>query len=189
MIKYKYKYTNTNTNTRIQIQIRTHKYKYKYRGGSEVKFWTLTRKKSFHGNGHISWTVRPTSLRHPSKRSSLPGRPEKHLRGSLTCPGNTGEPDAPVLGSNRHIDFGSVWVRRPKNELDRKGNFLVCFALKRKFVGVPDHKSSIWHPGNHFWTLRSWVRYPCQAPTLSIHAKPSLISVMDFHQKWTEPKR
>ena len=177
--KYKYKHTNT------QIQIRTHKYKYKYRGVSEVKFWTLARKKSFHGNGHIPGTVGPTSLRHPSKRSSLPARPEKHLRGSLTCTGNTGEPVAPVL----HIEFGSVWVRRPKNDQDRKGNFWVCYGLKSKLVDVPHKKSSIWHPGNHFWTLRSWVRHPRPWPTLSIHAKPALISGMDFHQKWTKTKR
>ena len=123
MITYKYKSTNTNTNTRIQIQIRTHRYKYKYRGGSEVKFWTLTRKKSLHGNGHISGTVRPTSLRHPSKQSSLPARPEKHLRGSLTCPGSTGEPVAPVLGCIRHIEFGSFWGPEAKKLLRQKGQF------------------------------------------------------------------
>ena len=100
MIKYKYKYTNTNTNTHTQIQIRTHKYKYKYRG---VKFWHLSKIKSFHKKGHISGTVRPTSLQHPSNRSSWRARPEKHLRGSLTCPGNTGEPGAPVLqGAQTH---------------------------------------------------------------------------------------
>ena len=49
----------------------------------------------FYENGHISGTVRPTSLQHPSNRSSWLGRPENHLRWSLTCPGNTGEPEAP----------------------------------------------------------------------------------------------
>ena len=68
------------------------------------------------------------------------------------------------------------------------GNFLVCYALKRKFVGVAHQKSSIWHPLNHFWTLRSWVRFPPPVPTLSIHAKPALISGMGFHQKWTKTK-
>ena len=127
MTKYKYKYTNTNKKTQIQIQRRTHKYKYKYRGGSEVKFWTLTRKKSFHGNGHISWTVRPTSLRHASKRSSLPARPEKHIRGSLTCPGDTGEPEAPVSGGHRLKEIGSLWVRRLQNWLRQKSELFCSF--------------------------------------------------------------
>ena len=124
MIKYKYKYTNTNTNTHTQIQIRTHKYKYKYRGGSEVKFWPLSKIKSFHKKGHISGTVRPTSLQHPSNRSSLLARREKHLTGSLTCPGNTGEPEAPVLGCIRHIELGP----EAKKWLRQKGQFfgLLC---------------------------------------------------------------
>ena len=120
MIKYKYKYTNTNTNTHTQIQIRTHKYKYKYRG---VKFWHLSKIKSFHKKGHISGTVRPTSLQHHSNRSSLPARPEKHLRWSLTCPGNTGEPEAPVSeGAQAHRNRLSLgpepkkWLRQ-KSEL------------------------------------------------------------------------
>ena len=115
MIKYKYKYTNTNT----QI----HKYKFAHtktntnRGAApKSNFELCPNKKSLHENGHISGTVRPTSLQQPSNRSSWRARLEKHLRGSLTCPGNTGEPEAPVLGCNRHIEFGSVWVGRPKND-------------------------------------------------------------------------
>ena len=101
----RWSWSNTNTNTQIQIQIRAHKYKYAHTntntntgGGSEVKFWPLSKIKSFHEKGHISGTVRPTSPQHHSNRSSWRARPEKHLRGSLTCPGNTGEPEAPVLG-------------------------------------------------------------------------------------------
>ena len=106
--KYKYKYAHTNTNTHTQMQIQL-------RGAlrSQILNFDPT-KKSFHGNGHISGPVRPTSLRHPSKRSSLPARPERHIRGSLTCPGNTGEPEAPVSGGHRIIEIGSVWVRSQK---------------------------------------------------------------------------
>ena len=108
-----------------QIQIQIHKYKYKFAHTNtntntgrapESNFDILPKNKSVHENGHISGTVRPTSLQHPSNRSSLRAGREKHLRGSLTCPGNTGEPEAPVLGCNRHIEFGSVWVGRPKND-------------------------------------------------------------------------
>ena len=78
----------------------------------------------FYENGHISGTVRPTSLQHPSNRSPWLGRPENHLRWSLTCPGNTGEPEAPVLGSNRHIELGP----EAKKWLRQKGQFfgLLC---------------------------------------------------------------
>ena len=92
MRKYKYKHTNANTNTHTQIQIQIRG------GGSEVKFRPLAKIKSSHENGHISGTVRPTSPQHHSNRSSWRARPEKHPRGSLTCPGNTWEPEAPVLG-------------------------------------------------------------------------------------------
>ena len=90
-----------------QIQIQIHKYKYKYAhtntntntgGAPKSNFDFLPKNKSFHENGHISGTVRPTSLQYHSNRSSWRARPEKHPRGSLTCPGNTGEPEAPVLG-------------------------------------------------------------------------------------------
>ena len=128
MIKYKYKYKYTNTNTNTQV----HKYKYAHTntntntGGfpkSNFELW----KKSFHGNGHISWTVRPTSLRHASKRSSLPARPEKHIRGSLTCPGDTGEPEAPVSGGHRLKEIGSLWVRRLQNWLRQKSELFGSF--------------------------------------------------------------
>ena len=116
MIKYKYKYTNTNTNTRIQIQIQM-------QVKAEVKFWPLAQKKSPHENSHISGTVWPTSLQHPSNRSSWLARPEKHLRWSLTCPGNTGEPEAPVSeGAQAHRNRLSLgpepkkWLRQ-KSEL------------------------------------------------------------------------
>ena len=84
-----------------QIQIQIHKYKYKYAhtntntntgGAPKSNFDFLPKNKSFHENGHISGTVGPTSPQHHSNRSSWRARPEKHLRGSLTCPGNTGEP-------------------------------------------------------------------------------------------------
>ena len=85
MHKYKYKYAHANTNTNTG-------------GAPKSNFDLWPTKKRFYKNGHISGTVRPTSLQHPSNRSSWRARREKHLRGSLTCPGNTGEPDAPVLG-------------------------------------------------------------------------------------------
>ena len=104
-------WSNTNTSTQIQI----HEYKYKFAHTNtntntgrapESNFDILPKNKSVHENGHISGTVRPTPLQHPSNRSSLRARQEKRHRGSLTCPGNTGEPEAPVLGSNRHIELG-----------------------------------------------------------------------------------
>merc|ERR1711873_351984 len=91
--KYKYKFAHTNTNTNTER-------------APESNFDILPKNKSFHENGHISGTVGPTSPQHHSNRSSWRARPEKHLRGSLTCPGNTGEPKAPVSGCNRHIELG-----------------------------------------------------------------------------------
>ena len=124
-------WSNTNTSTPIQIQIHEYKYKFAHTntntntgGGSEVKFWHWAKTKRFYENGHISGTVRPTPLQHPSNRSSLRARQEKRHRGSLTCPGNTGEPEAPVLGSNRHIELGP----EAKKWLRQKGQFfgLLC---------------------------------------------------------------
>ena len=99
--KDKDKYTNTNSHIQIQIQTPGR--------APESNFDILPKNKSFHENGHISGTVRPTSPQHHSNRSSWRARPEKHLRGSLTCPGNTGEPKAPVSGGHRliEINFGS----------------------------------------------------------------------------------
>ena len=66
------------------------------KSGKTSSFWKIQiLTLFFYENGHISGTVRPTSLQHPSNRSSWLGRPENHLRWSLTCPGNTGEPEAP----------------------------------------------------------------------------------------------
>ena len=65
------------------------------KSGKTSSFWKIQiLTLFFYENGHISGTVRPTSLQHPSNRSSWLGRPENHLRWSLTCPGNTGEPEA-----------------------------------------------------------------------------------------------
>ena len=116
--RYKYKYTNTNTNSHIQIQIQTQG------GAPKSNFDIRPTQKRFYENGHISGTVRPTPLQHPSNRSSLRARQEKRHRGSLTCPGNTGEPEAPVLGSNRHIELGP----EAKKWLRQKGQFfgLLC---------------------------------------------------------------
>ena len=130
----RWSWSNTNTITQIQIQIRTHKYKYAHTNANTITGGLRSQilnfdptKKSFHGNGHISGTVRPTSLRHPSKRSSLPARPEKHIRGSLTCPGDTGEPDAPVSGGHRLKEIGSLWVRRLQNWLRQKSELFCSF--------------------------------------------------------------
>ena len=46
-------------------------------------------------------------VEHHSNRSSWRARPEKHLRGPLTCPGDTGEPEAPVSGGAQTQQFGS----------------------------------------------------------------------------------
>ena len=101
--KYKYKFAHTNTNTNTER-------------APESNFDILPKNKSFHENGHISGTVRPTSLQHHSNRSSLPARPEKHLRWSLTCPGNTGEPEAPVSeGAQAHRNRLSLGPE-PKND-------------------------------------------------------------------------
>ena len=129
-------WSNTNTNTQIQIQI--HKYKYKFahtntntntERAPESNFDILPKNKSFHENGHISGTVRPTSLQHPSNRSSLLARREKHLTGSLTCPGNTGEPEAPVLGCIRHIELGP----EAKKWLRQKGQFFGLLCPQTQF--------------------------------------------------------
>ena len=132
-------WSNTNTSTQIQIQIHEYKYKFAHTntntntgGGSEVKFWHWAETKRFYENGHISGTVRPTPLQHPSNRSSLRARQEKRHRGSLTCPGNTGEPEAPVLGSNRHIELGP----EAKKWLRQKGQFFGLRTQKwAKFNG------------------------------------------------------
>ena len=81
----------------------------KSRHFGKVKFWPLANKKSVYENGHISGTVRPTSLQHPSTRSSLLGQPEKHLRRSLGCPGNTGEPEA----LENRAKKGLFWIFLP----------------------------------------------------------------------------
>ena len=125
-----------NTNTQIQIQI--HKYEYKFAHTNtntntgrapESNFDILPKNKSFHENGHISGTVGPTSLQHHSNRSSWRARREKHLRGSLTCPGNTGEPEAPVLGCNRHIELGP----KAKKWLRQKGQFFGLLCPQTQF--------------------------------------------------------
>ena len=129
-------WSNTNTSTQIQIQIHEYKYKFAHTntntntgGGSEVKFWHWAETKRFYENGHISGTVRPTPLQHPSNRSSLRARQEKRHRGSLTCPGNTGEPEAPVLGSNRHIELGP----EAKKWLRQKGQFFGLLCPQTQF--------------------------------------------------------
>ena len=101
---------NTNTNTER---------------APESNFDILPKNKSFHENGHISGTVGPTSLQHHSNRSSWRARREKHLRGSLTCPGNTGEPEAPVLGCNRHTE-AKKWLRQ-------KGQFFGLLCPQTQF--------------------------------------------------------
>jgi hypothetical protein len=125
-----------NTNTQIQIQI--HKYEYKFAHTNtntntgrapESNFDILPKNKSFHENGHISGTVGPTSLQHHSNRSSWRARREKHLRGSLTCPGNTGEPEAPVFGCNRHIESGP----EAKKWLRQKGQFFGLLCPQTQF--------------------------------------------------------
>ena len=121
-----------------QIQIQIHKYKYKFAHTNtntntgrapESNFDILPKNKSFHENGHISGTVRPTSPQHHSNRSSWRARPEKHLRGSLTCPGNTGEPEAPVFGCNRHIESGP----EAKKWLRQKGQFFGLLCPQTQF--------------------------------------------------------
>ena len=121
-----------------QIQIQIHKYKYKFAHTNtntntgrapESNFDILPKNKSFHKNGHISGTVGPTSLQHHSNRSSWRARREKHLRGSLTCPGNTGEPEAPVLGCNRHIESGP----EAKKWLRQKGQFFGLLCPQTQF--------------------------------------------------------
>ena len=125
-------WSNTNTNTQIQI----HKYKYKFahtntntntERAPESNFDILPKNKSFHENGHISGTVGPTSPQHHSNRSSWRARPEKHLRGSLTCPGNTGEPEAPVLqGAQTHRN-GLTLGPKAKKWLWQKSGLLCSF--------------------------------------------------------------
>ena len=129
------KWTKTKV-SRDQIQIQIHKYKYKFAHTNtntntgrapESNFDILPKNKSFHKNGHISGTVGPTSLQHHSNRSSLPARPEKHLRWSLTCPGNTGEPEAPVSeGAQAHRNRLSLGPE-PKKWLRQKSEFFWSF--------------------------------------------------------------
>ena len=142
-------WSNTNTNTQIQIQI--HKYKYKFahtntntntERAPESNFDILPKNKSFHENGHISGTVRPTSPQHHSNRSSWRARPENHLRGSLTCPGNTGEPEAPVLGCNRHIEFCSflgleakTWLKKTREKSNAHHHILHQCVIMLMMIG------------------------------------------------------
>ena len=65
------------------------------KNGPGLEKWV--QKLMSHGNGHISWTVRPTLLQKVSNRSSLLPQPEKNLRWSISCPKNTGQSEAPVL--------------------------------------------------------------------------------------------
>ena len=68
---------------------------------------------------HISGTVGPTSLQHPSNESSLRPQPEKHIRVSLSCPWNAGEPEAPVLGVTdtwKLAQFGSRGPKKTKRQ-------------------------------------------------------------------------
>ena len=171
MIKYKYKYTNTNTNTHTQIQIQI-------QGGSEVKFWPLARKKRFYENGHISWPVRATSPQHHSKRSSWRARPEKHLRGSLTCPGNTGEPVAPVLGggTDRPIEMGSLWVRRLKMTKTKSDLFCSFCPFFGTFphTGYQQAAQGCIRKVSRTFRRRETARFPEKNPKLSCEASLSL---------------
>ena len=72
-----------------------------------------------HKIAHISETVGPTWLQHPSNRSSLRPQPEKHIRGSLSCPCSTGEPEAPVLWVTdtwKMAQFGSRGPKKTKRQ-------------------------------------------------------------------------
>ena len=168
--KYKYAHTNTNTNTG---------------GAQKSNFDFLPKNKSFHENGHISGTVRPTSLRHHSNRSSWRARPEKHLRGPLTCPGNTGEPEAPVSGGHWLIEFGS-WVK--KMTKTREWIFLFFLAHLDNWCQLPYQKAAQGCIRNQSRRFGYRETRRTRSKPLSIHAKPDLISGMDFHQKWTKTK-
>ena len=82
---------------------------------------------------HISGTVGPTSLQHPSNESSLRPQPEKHIRVSLSCPWNAGEPEAPVLGVTdtwKLAQFGSRGPKMTKRQkVDIFGSVLSDFAV------------------------------------------------------------
>ena len=86
-----------------------------------------------HKIAHISGNVGPTLLQHPSNRSSLRPRPEKHIRGSLSCPWYTGEPEAPVLGVTdtwKLAQFGSRGPKMTKRQkVDIFGSVLSDFAV------------------------------------------------------------
>ena len=72
-----------------------------------------------HGNGHISWTVRPTLLQKVSNRSSLLPQPEKNLRWSISCPRNTGQPEAPVLRGSETTFGVRAWKWLSRRKFDR----------------------------------------------------------------------
>ena len=172
-------------NTQIQIQV--HKYKYKFAHTNtntntgrdpESNFDILPKNKSFDENGHISGTVRPTSPRRHSNRSSWRARPEKHLRGSLTCPGNTGEPVAPVLGggTDRPIEMGSLWVRRlkmTKTKSDLFCSFCPFFGTFRD-TGYQQAAQGCIRKVSRTFRRRETARFPEKNPKLSCEASLSL---------------
>ena len=102
----------------------------------KVKFWPLANKKSVYENGHISGTVRPTSLQHPSTRSSLLGQPEKHLRRSLGCPGNTGEPEALKNRAKKGLFWFFLPLKLSKTPISR-----FSLVTQTKTVNLPPSPS------------------------------------------------
>ena len=88
----------------------------------------MANKKSVYENGHISGTVRPTSLQHHSNRSSLLGQPEKHLRRSLGCPGNTGEPEALENRAKKGLFWIFLPLKLSKNGQNEQKSSLFCLS-------------------------------------------------------------
>ena len=87
------------------------------KNGPGLEKWV--QKLMSHGNGHISWTVRPTLLQKVSNRSSLLPQPEKNLRWSISCPRNTGQPEAPVLRGSETTFGVRAWKWLSRRKFDR----------------------------------------------------------------------
>ena len=77
------------------------------KNGPGLEKWV--QKLMSHGNGHISWTVRPTLLQKVSNRSSLLPQPEKNLRWS----------EAPVLRGSETTFGVRAWKWLSRRKFDR----------------------------------------------------------------------
>ena len=183
MIKYKYEYTNTNTNTQI------HKYKYKYRGVSEVKFWTLARKKKFSRKRPYLWNRSTYIAQTPLKTKLFACATWKTHQGV----------------SNMPWEHRRAWRASFRGSLTHRVRLTLGPEARQRLRQKSELFCSFWPNSTILWTraikklprdtlgkslgpsVAEWRVGPLENP-LSYHARPALISGMDFHQKWPKQK-